>query len=1292
MKTKKLLTWVAASTMLVGLAACNNKTPEPEPEPPEVTLEKIECTSLPGKLSYFVGEAFDKEGLEVTATYSDASTQKVSDYTLSLADGYEFTEEDFGNKQVKVTYQEKTADFTVKVLKVRLTGIRLDTKAVKAIYRLGEEFDPTGLVVYGQYNNGTEARVSGYTISQPDLSSYGEHEVYVDYEGYRATFTVEVRQDEWYEIIDTFLDEYGVEIDLPYDVLLSTGLEEAVLYVGEDDNGDDYLGLTFADLNPQMYSYLVYYLLVYYGIETTNFAFIGYDVEYYDYGYAQFNVMSAINEDGSYVEVNFVGCDEDSVYESYFDEEARFEMQIFFREAELAEDVAEEFTAALYGENSITKLQGEEQFIADFSDVAEYVAVRAERKASVVAQEEVAAFIEEMKPLAENAASFSDEYWKSGEDYVAFDYSPDQHDIKSMMDAMFAVLRYDFGFVPYMNPEMVDFDGDDAYVAIMLSPDGLFALQLTTLDYYHDGTLYFEIDVLYTDYAMTGYESYEVYLPLAGDEVAQGLLGKVNTGAYTVYNQWTSAYGYFVISEELNEEHAAAWIQVSASEFRNMVAFNVFENSPLWETEYVSEEAVNNYLHNYFGFKTSMPEGLYDVMPYTLFGMDTDEMVFQYQIFDNDDPGSEEYSGHALEDDVLAAFLADGGWDIDDSQYETLGYIATSKEARKLLPFDRTESVIKVTFYSWDYMFVMKVEVVEKTQAMPLEDIQNAITRWYGEEAALLDLEGLASALENDKFVVVEGEDLAEECEYIYMESLDMTDEAYDAFYELALELYNDEAWKPLNGIPSSSGTYAFEHTSGLIIEIYYAYTLDWSTFTYINYGYIYFQFQEKQAEPEPEPEPVEINTLEDAVKAFKEQGQIEEIATLPYNGFDNIEGGTLQYQVTSDTSAAVLLTLDEETATGEQITAFYNAAYAMAMELQAQYDAAPGEYWTITWNDIDEETPIEGTEHAIYYQFKYLVGDEKTNTMQVRVVCSQEYGMYVRIDLYGDFSGGSEPSDSHFSLVQGLRDVAAQGTASYVEFESLLAFTTKKFEHAISGSGINREDEDHMGYSYVQLTAAATVEEMKAFNDAQIALVAEISAAAEADPEHWQIYDYSGDDDVTAGEGLTPYYFIAYYVDDEGNALASYRVVFADDYGYVVEVDLAGEFQYTFEELAEGPIYNVAYYNWAEEELNWDFESTCHWTFDIVSAGSGSVVFATTVETLYEFDVLLNEVATILEEMGLEYDGYDEDYGFVFWAYGYAYYGYIFWIMEAYIDYSYNEETGLYTVTVEINGYSMYA
>ena len=55
----------------------------PNSAPVERELTGIEVTTQPTKVAYTEGETFDPTGMVVTGTYSDSTTEEISDYTFS---------------------------------------------------------------------------------------------------------------------------------------------------------------------------------------------------------------------------------------------------------------------------------------------------------------------------------------------------------------------------------------------------------------------------------------------------------------------------------------------------------------------------------------------------------------------------------------------------------------------------------------------------------------------------------------------------------------------------------------------------------------------------------------------------------------------------------------------------------------------------------------------------------------------------------------------------------------------------------------------------------------------------------------------------------------------------------------------------------------------------------------------------------------------------------------------------------------------------------------------------------
>ena len=152
-------------------------------------LESIAVTTYPTKTQYSIGDSLDTAGMVVTATYSDSTTAAVTGYDLS---GFSSTTE--GSKTVTVTYEGKTANFTVMVNPPgkTLSSIAITTPPTKTQYNIGETLNTAGMVVTATYSDNTTAAVTGYATSGFDSTTGGQKSVTVSYGGQIANFTVTV--------------------------------------------------------------------------------------------------------------------------------------------------------------------------------------------------------------------------------------------------------------------------------------------------------------------------------------------------------------------------------------------------------------------------------------------------------------------------------------------------------------------------------------------------------------------------------------------------------------------------------------------------------------------------------------------------------------------------------------------------------------------------------------------------------------------------------------------------------------------------------------------------------------------------------------------------------------------------------------------------------------------------------------------------------------------------------------------------------------------------------------------
>lgn len=141
-----------------------------------VDISGIEVKTMPAKNEYLKGDSFDTTGLSILVKYTDGASE-------TITTGFEvsgFDSSSVGEKTITVTYKIHTATF--KVLVYELQGIRITHYPEKTYYRVGETFDPTGLVVVAMRTNNTEKEITDYTVSGFDSSKVGVKTITVSYQ------------------------------------------------------------------------------------------------------------------------------------------------------------------------------------------------------------------------------------------------------------------------------------------------------------------------------------------------------------------------------------------------------------------------------------------------------------------------------------------------------------------------------------------------------------------------------------------------------------------------------------------------------------------------------------------------------------------------------------------------------------------------------------------------------------------------------------------------------------------------------------------------------------------------------------------------------------------------------------------------------------------------------------------------------------------------------------------------------------------------------------------------------
>ena len=211
----------------------------------EPTLTRIEVDASGATTVFAVGSEFSYEGIVVTAYYSNKTSKTIAeDYTVN-AD--ELDMDTPGVKTVTVSYQEQTATYDITVTSATLVRIEVDSSKAKTTYFVGDVFSAEGIVVTAYYSDDSFGIVTGYSVSDPDMTKTGDQEVTVTYQGEEDSYHITIEEAP----IETFPDVYdGQELYLEAELSVregncdvQTSMGRGGAFVGNIANGDK---LTFA--------------------------------------------------------------------------------------------------------------------------------------------------------------------------------------------------------------------------------------------------------------------------------------------------------------------------------------------------------------------------------------------------------------------------------------------------------------------------------------------------------------------------------------------------------------------------------------------------------------------------------------------------------------------------------------------------------------------------------------------------------------------------------------------------------------------------------------------------------------------------------------------------------------------------------------------------------------------------------------------------------------------------------------------------------------------------------------
>lgn len=179
-------------------------------------LTGIKVKELPTKYQYFAGENLELEGLKVVAYTANQIEYEITGYLLSK------TENLLLGDVITISWNDFETTLDIEILANPISGIQVQTPPTKTVYKSGEAFDSTGLVlekVFTGKDPETIPDLSEVTFDKTILS-VGDTKVVATWDIFTCEIEIEVIAVDWYDLDDTvyinatdILTALGIEVN-----------------------------------------------------------------------------------------------------------------------------------------------------------------------------------------------------------------------------------------------------------------------------------------------------------------------------------------------------------------------------------------------------------------------------------------------------------------------------------------------------------------------------------------------------------------------------------------------------------------------------------------------------------------------------------------------------------------------------------------------------------------------------------------------------------------------------------------------------------------------------------------------------------------------------------------------------------------------------------------------------------------------------------------------------------------------------------------------------------------------
>ncbi len=233
-------------------------------------VDKPELLSLvllsePNKKEFAVNTQFDFTGAKARATYSNGD---VEDIDLDPEDVTGGNIDVLGDQTIKFTLDGVTVSFNVKVVPVAIESLEVESLPYKTEYIEGQTLDSRGLKVRAYYNNGTDALITNYELSEL-TSDVGKQNITVTSGDVETSFEVNVKAkkavsisvttnpDKTTYVVGESFDRTGMKVYATYNDGDQRYVEDYSVSEPDDNLGTQSLTVTYQEVTTQVSVYVV---------------------------------------------------------------------------------------------------------------------------------------------------------------------------------------------------------------------------------------------------------------------------------------------------------------------------------------------------------------------------------------------------------------------------------------------------------------------------------------------------------------------------------------------------------------------------------------------------------------------------------------------------------------------------------------------------------------------------------------------------------------------------------------------------------------------------------------------------------------------------------------------------------------------------------------------------------------------------------------------------------------------------------------------------------------------------